>query len=539
MFSRPYRLVLCFLAMCMVAILALPLKSEATLISPAPTEPAKAEDISSQKLLTAFEGFSYKPPFFDDRWKYGSPSGENAWFTLEYEEGIGSLYLIFMRRQNPYTVINNDTGESRNVGENLFIHDFIDLVELFGAAPSSVTVQFGADPVYLNEVSVFTPGEVPDDVQKWEAPAEGNTDLLLLSAHGDDDQIFFAGILPHYAVYKDYHVQVVYMTDHHNAEFFRVHEMLDGLWAVGIRKYPVFGTHPDYLFMTRREVSAHYGKMDYAYNYYAQKGYSREELLGFVVEQLRRFKPKVAVTHDFNGEYGHSQHMVCADLMAEAVTVSMDPNHYPELADRYGTWDVPKTYIHLYEENPIAIDLDTPLDCFNGMSAFDVSKKIGLRCHTSQYEAISHFITGYKTAAKMKYSPSYYGLLRSTVGDDILKNDFFENVLTHAQQAEEDARLAEEARLAQDAQLAEEARLAEEVRLAEEARLAEEIRLAEEARLAEELRLAEEARLAEEVRLAELAQRKLIVLGICAAAVLTVMAVLAVLMLKKKQKNHQ
>ncbi|WP_229069861.1 hypothetical protein [Actinoplanes sp. DH11] len=73
--------------------------------------------------------------------------------------------------------------------------------------------------------------------------------------------------------------------------------------------------------------------------------------------------------------------------------------------------------------------------------------------------------------------------------------------------AEEQARRAEEARLAEQARLAEEKRKAEEARLAEEARRAEEARKAEEARQAEEQRLAEQRRRAEEARLAEEARK--------------------------------
>lgn len=218
----------------------------------------------------------------------------------------------------------------------------------------------------LAELYVFTPGEVPDFVQKWNLPADNETDLLLLCAHGDDDQIFFAGILPYYAVHKGYQVQVVYLTDHNNSGEYRVHEMLDSLWSFGMDIYPVFGDFPDYIFSNPQQVQAQHGNIEYAYNFYRSHDLSRDELLGFVVEQLRRFKPQVAVTHDFAGEYGHSHHMVCAELMAEAITISNDPTQYPELAETYGLWDVPKTYIHLYEENPVVIDLDTPLECFDG-----------------------------------------------------------------------------------------------------------------------------------------------------------------------------
>ena len=151
----------------------------------------------------------------------------------------------------------------------------------------------------------------------------------------------------------------------------------------------------------------------------------------------------VVVRHDFAGEYGHSQHMVCADIMAEAVTVSNDPAQYPELTEIYGLWDVPKTYIHLYEENPIVIDLDTPLESFGVKTAFEVSKYLAFPKHASQYNDVCYHINPFKTAAAMRYSPCNYGLLRSTVGEDVQKNDFFENVMSYEQQ-----RLAEEAQTA-------------------------------------------------------------------------------------------
>ncbi|QXB55696.1 signal recognition particle-docking protein FtsY [Aeromonas sp. FDAARGOS 1415] len=75
-------------------------------------------------------------------------------------------------------------------------------------------------------------------------------------------------------------------------------------------------------------------------------------------------------------------------------------------------------------------------------------------------------------------------------------------IVNDALLAEEEARLAAEARAAEEARVAAEARAAEEARLAAEARAAEEARLAAEARAAEEARIAAKARAAEEARLA-------------------------------------
>lgn len=79
-------------------------------------------------------------------------------------------------------------------------------------------------------------------------------------------------------------------------------------------------------------------------------------------------------------------------------------------------------------------------------------------------------------------------------------------IVNDALLAEEEARLAAEARAAEEARLAAEARAAEEARIAAEARAAEETRIAAEAQAAEEARLVAEARAAEEARLAAEAQ---------------------------------
>lgn len=57
----------------------------------------------------------------------------------------------------------------------------------------------------LNEVFVFSDGELPDWVQQWE-PTPKKADLLLLVAHPDDELIFFGGTIPTYAVEKNMNV---------------------------------------------------------------------------------------------------------------------------------------------------------------------------------------------------------------------------------------------------------------------------------------------------------------------------------------------
>jgi LmbE family N-acetylglucosaminyl deacetylase len=402
-----------------------------------------AKDISGTGLVVESTGFPSVNSIFDDKRYDGWKTAENASITLTHEGGIGSLYLIFGKSYGPYTVTDPQTDTSFTVGQEGYAHAYVDLQELFGSALSTVTVRF-ADPAPLYELTVFGPGTAPDSVQRWQEPVEGNTDLVLFSTHSDDDQLFFAGLLPYYAVERDYQVQVVYLTDHFNIAPFRIHEVLDGLWAVGIRSYPVFGPFPDF---------GDTYTVEQAFYRFSRWGYSQEDMTGWAVEQLRRFKPLVAVAHDFNGEYGHTLHKVYAKLVADAVAVSANPEVYPESAETYGTWEVPKTYVHLYEENPIVMYWDIPMESFGGMTPYQVTKELGFPCHSSQQGGWGYFFRGHDTCAEIPhYNPSYYGLYRCTVGEDVQKDDMFENLISYGEQAriaEEEARkqAEEEARL--------------------------------------------------------------------------------------------
>ena len=45
--------------------------------------------------------------------------------------------------------------------------------------------------------------------------------------------------------------------------------------------------------------------------------------------------------------------MLFSHAVAESVETSNDSSVFPESASNYGTWDVPKTYLHLYTENKL------------------------------------------------------------------------------------------------------------------------------------------------------------------------------------------
>lgn len=505
----------------LIFILALSLVLPVLCFPTAAAEENYAKEISGTKLIADSFGFSYLFSYFDGERYSGYPSKEDAWMTLTHEDGIGSLYFMFGKGYGPYTVTNEDTGETVTAGIHGFAHDFCDLTALFGEAPKTVTIRFISGSAQLYELDVYGPGPVPDSVQKWQLPVEGETDLVLFATHHDDDQLFFAGLLPYYYVERGYQVQVIYLTDHHNSTPFRIHEVLDSLWAVGIRNYPVLGPFPDFSGDPILEKG---------FETFRKLGHSREELTGWVVEQLRRFRPQVAVGHDFDGEYGHIQHKIYARLVADAVELSMDPAYHPESAEAYGVWDVPKTYIHLYKENPIVMNMDIPMENFGGMTPYQVAKELGFPAHKSQ-QRWAFFFRGYDTCASIpEHNPSYYGLYRTTVGVDENKDDMFENLICYAEQkriAEEEARhQAEEA-----------ARLEEEARLKAEQ---EALRKAEEEEAArkeeEEARAASEAARLEQEAAAAIREESAFPLWVPAFARLAALITLVLLLLLRKRK---
>ena len=397
---------------------------------------AQAQDIRSSTTVsgTGYSSFAF---LFDGNTTSYKNSDTNASITLANDAGMAALYLLFDSSYGRYTIRDEVTGAEFTAGTNGFLHECIDLTAAFGYSPTRVTLAFSGGSVRLSEIYVFSEGQLPDYVQQWSAPLEGKADLVLFATHGDDDQLFFAGLLPLYAGQLGLNVQVVYLTDHRSGytDNARMHEMINGLWAVGVTAYPVWGEFADF------RIDSLQGTYD---QYAAYYNTTREDLLSFVVEQIRRFKPLVAVGHDVNGEYGHGMHKVYTDLLISALELTGNAEAFPTSAEAYGTWQIQKLYLHLYEDNPIVLDYDQPLSAFDGMTAFQVTQKLGFPCHKSQqWTWFSTWLNGSngeitKAAQISTYNPCHFGLYYSAVGPDVLKNDFMENITTYSQQAQAD-----------------------------------------------------------------------------------------------------
>ena len=313
-------------------------------------------------------------------------------------EKISHVYVIWDNPPGAWYL--NEELISYTHGKNGFIHEFITL----NTPCDYVTVNVPSGKT-LCDVRVFSAGEIPNDVQIWNPPHE-RADLLMLPCHSDDDHLYFGGTMPYYGGELGMRVQVAYITNHWG-EPVRTHELLNGMWTVGITAYPVISEFPDKPTFSLET---------------AQDIYDSDEVRGYIVELIRRFKPYVLLGHDLLGEYGHGAHMLSALLITEAVEISMNGDAYPESAKKYGLWDVPKTYLHNYEENQIRMDWDIPLERFGGKTGFQMAEA-GFDCHKSQH---IYDLTVHRNG---RCSCRFFGLYRTTVGVDEIKKDFFENIV--------------------------------------------------------------------------------------------------------------
>lgn len=257
----------------------------------------------------------------------------------------------------------------------------------------------------ISELYLFSEGEKPESVHIWQPTVE-KADLMLVVAHPDDELIWFSGMLPTYAGEMQKSTVVSYLTC---SDSWRELELLNGLWHCGVRTYPVVGSFRDYRVFNANSVLSEWG---------------RRNTYVYLVQQIRKYKPEVLVTHGLDGEYGHGQHKACAVALVEAVKKAADATYDARSAAEYGTWQVKKLYLHQNETATTVLDWRRPLNAFGGKTGFDVACE-AYAMHISQMDAGSF----YEVAAEGTEHDSFrYELVYSAVGPDVLGNDLFENI---------------------------------------------------------------------------------------------------------------
>lgn len=322
--------------------------------------------------------------------------------TLPEEEPCHGVFICFGDCEAACEVQIFD-GETfvpyRRITDEGIAHRFVDLpgVTFFRIVPVSEN-----SIMKISELRLIGEGSIPSFVQLWEPPLE-KADLMVITAHPDDEYIWFGGTIPYYGTERKKAIQIVTMTC---MNFIRRSELLDALWTGGIRNYPVIGPFTD--DKAQDTVSA------------TNKWGGSARIRGWIVNMIRTFRPDVVLTHAKNGEYGHPAHCVTSRCVQQSFSLAADETYETENGTE--VWQIRKGYTHHADgSDPVTIGWDQPLNAFDGRTSFEVASEALLK-HRSQHPLSQQM------EQKGRYDCRLFDLVYTTVGDDTLKNDLFENI---------------------------------------------------------------------------------------------------------------
>ncbi len=337
----------------------------------------------------------------DDNTETAEMIPENSVLGIKADEKIYGVYVTWDCLNLPGEWKLEYGSESIVCGKDGFLREFIEIPGGADTCRLSFTGQAG-----ICELEVFGEGEIPDRVQRWEK-LDKDADILIFVPHEGDEIADFGAVEAIYAGKRDLRVKVVYMCEYTSSEErMKEYEKLDSLWKLGVKYYPEMGKFRNKLLMSYQT---------------ADKFYGYDNVLSFATENIRRFKPIVVVAPDIEGENGNAVHMLLAKAVIEAVEISGDDNVFWDLVEKYGIWDVPKTYLHNYVGNG-AISLDMGNGVTELLEDAIKSRKAESWCGS--------LIEGAEFSAD---NAPYFGLYRTNVRVD-KRNDMMDNVRSYQDQ---------------------------------------------------------------------------------------------------------
>ncbi len=338
----------------------------------------------------------------DSAWK---PRGSAPELGIQLPEGGAAyIHIDWLLPPTNYTLTQYDANQAEIASHSASDDSFACISQLLPLEENAryAFIRFQQEGQGISRVRVFSQGELPATVVEWEKPLD-KCDLLVVSTHQDDEWLWFGAIIPYYDLVQDKDVQVVYMA---NCGRYRYGEALNSIAVSGVRTYPYFVGLKD-----KRDSS-----LAAAVNTWKSKDFIVETMVGVI----RRFKPEVILTHDWNGEYGHPQHVLTSRCMEYAIEAAADESQYPESAQEYGAWQVKKLYRHLEKKGRIEFDWHVAYDEFGGRTGIQVATD-SMKQHASQLDY-------FQVEDHGKYDNALFGLSWSAVGDDVEHKDLFENV---------------------------------------------------------------------------------------------------------------
>lgn len=350
---------------------------------------------SASAFLDNSYATSWSPASTSDTIKIRIPDSVNA----------GALYMEWDKAPSKLEITLVDSGGTvlRTIQESNPSKKWNLYYELENGV-AGILIRSGDTNNGLNKLRIYEQGKVSQVVQQWKDTPE-KIDLMLIVAHMNDETLYFSGVLSQLSA-QGKNVLVVYMTgDDRNKHA----EALDCLWTHGVKIHPVFVGFQDY------KVDS-YSKAEWLWG--------SENTYEAIIGLLRKYKPDVVLTQDWDGEYGHYQHIMTSRYTVKSVEAAGNAEICPKSAEAYGVWDVPKLYLHLGDEDKkLDLHFNRAMEELDGRSPMQIAF-MAMDKHYSQLKnpTYSLLVDG------RDYDCTWFSLYRSTVGEDIEKNSFFENL---------------------------------------------------------------------------------------------------------------
>ena len=318
---------------------------------------------------------------------------------------VASVYLSFYYAPVAYTVMQFDASGLK-LSEEPGILLYNNLIETL---PETRKVSFRADAENCAFCALYAYGEGTVSDYHPFAPTIEKPDFMTFAMHPDDEVLFLGAIYPIYEAQRGLSGLSMIMSTKlpEKIQRERRQEDMNGAWTLGMKTQPVFGGFPDI-------PPDYYNKFKHTFTV--------DDVKRYVVTMVRQYRPEVVITQDLNGEYGHWQHKVLAQGVLEGVPLAADPTYQPKGYTKYEPWDVKKLYIHLYDQNKLTLDVNSPIDALGGKSAYEAAKAAFL-WHATQTKKSNHEVS------TTLYSIAEFGLAYTTVGEDTPGvNDMFEHI---------------------------------------------------------------------------------------------------------------
>ncbi len=369
-------------------------------------EEASAQEISALCNIKSTQWINRKGLYdgkLDKEMILDEPGRQALTYELQGEQAAG-IYIKWGKSVSGWTLeatIADGSVVTSEHGQHGLLQEYVPLPE--GVVSFAIVTQDGKSaPLRMVELSVYSPGVLPESVHIWQ-PTPTTAEILLVSTHQDDELLFFGGAIPYYAGELKLDFIVAY-TAYSNV--LRRHEALEGLWTCGLTQHPIFLNNPDRYVQTLND---------------ARRVWDEDEIIRQLAGLYVQYRPQVVLSQDVNGEYGHGLHRLTVYCVQQALEKASDAEYVSEHFAGQELWRVKKCYLHLYEENNISMPWDVmTLESAGGRTALEVAQEAYL-CHESQLKYSENYVSTVQRDCRS------FGLYWSDVGEDVQKNDFLEN----------------------------------------------------------------------------------------------------------------